>query len=215
MPAIARVEPGALPPTLSRGERVSRPALGTTGSWPVSRSISNRSHPMKHVFPRLIAVVQGVAAMVITAVSAPSAVGAEMGRIFASPEAAVAALANGVATTNRVELRSIFGPAIEELVNPDSVQAANEFSNFATALGAKHPRDLGRRHRPVQYQRLQHGHDGLQDAQHRSHCQGGRVFTDWYGTAVLHRRSRCFHHGAVADPHRPDQGRPAGRARRA
>lgn len=73
--------------------------------------------------------------MVITAVSAPSAVGAEMGRIFASPEAAVAALANGVATTNRVELRSIFGPAIEELVNPDSVQAANEFSNFATALG--------------------------------------------------------------------------------
>ena len=31
--------------------------------------------------------------------------------------------------------------------------------------------------------------------------------------AELHRRPRRLHHRAVADPHRPDQGRPAGRAR--
>jgi hypothetical protein len=90
---------------------------------------------MKRVFSGLIAVVQAVAAMVTVAVSAPSASGAELGRAFASPEAAVTALASAVSTTNRVELRSIFGPAVEELVNPDSVQAANEFSSFATALG--------------------------------------------------------------------------------
>ena len=41
----------------------------------------------------------------------------------------------------------------------------------------------------------------------------GALFTDWYGAAELHRRPRRLHHRAVADPHRPDQGRPARRAR--
>ena len=40
----------------------------------------------------------------------------------------------------------------------------------------------GRRHRLVQRQRLQHGHDGLPHAQHRPHrARKARVFTDWYG----------------------------------
>ncbi len=31
---------------------------------------------------------------------------------------------------------------------------------------AEHPRHLGRRHRLLEHQRLQPGHDGLQDAEH-------------------------------------------------
>ena len=60
---------------------------------------------------------------------------AETGRTFASPEAAVAALARAVSTTNQTELHAIFGPAADDLVNPDPVQAANEFAAFASALG--------------------------------------------------------------------------------
>ena len=77
----------------------------------------------------------------------------------------------------------------------------------------QHPRHLGRRHRPVQHQRLQPRHDGLQDAQHRPHRQGRRAVHRLVRAAELHRRPRRVHHRAVADPHRPHQGRPAGRAR--
>ena len=60
-----------------------------------------------------------------------------------------------------------------------------------------------------------HGHDGLQDAQHRPHRQGRRAVHRLVRPAELHRRPRRVHHRAVAHPHRPHQGRPAGRARRA
>jgi hypothetical protein len=60
---------------------------------------------------------------------------AEIGKTFATPEEAVAALADTVLTTNRAELRAIFGPASDELVNPDAVQAANDFAAFAAKLG--------------------------------------------------------------------------------
>ena len=59
---------------------------------------------------------------------------AETGRAFATPEAAVAALASAVSTTNQTELRAIFGPAADDLVNPDPMQAASEFASFAAAL---------------------------------------------------------------------------------
>jgi hypothetical protein len=60
----------------------------------------------------------------------------ETGRLFATPEAAVAALTSAVMATNRAELRGIFGPAADGILNPDAVQAANEFADFAAALGA-------------------------------------------------------------------------------
>ena len=53
---------------------------------------------------------------------------------FASPELAVAALAEAVKTTNHAALRQLFGPAIEDLINPDRVQAANDFATFSKAL---------------------------------------------------------------------------------
>ena len=60
--------------------------------------------------------------------------GVETGRTFATPEAAVTALAQAVSTTNRDELRAIFGPSAGDLINPDPVLAANEFATFAAAL---------------------------------------------------------------------------------
>lgn len=59
---------------------------------------------------------------------------AETGRTFATPEAAVAALLDAVRTTNTTMIRDIFGPAAEDLVNPDPVQAANEFTQFMDRL---------------------------------------------------------------------------------
>ena len=63
---------------------------------------------------------------------------ADTGRTFATPEDAVAALANAVQTTNRADLRAIFGPASDDLVNPDAVQAASEFATFAAAFTNSH-----------------------------------------------------------------------------
>jgi hypothetical protein len=61
--------------------------------------------------------------------------GVETGRTFATPEAAITALAQAVSTTNRDELRAIFGPSAGDIINPDPVLAANEFAAFAAALG--------------------------------------------------------------------------------
>ena len=40
----------------------------------------------------------------------------------------------------------------------------------------------------------------------------GAIFTDYYGQQIVHGRARRLHHRPVADPHRPAEGRPAGRA---
>jgi hypothetical protein len=82
---------------------------------------------MKHIIP-------GWFAIALALLAAVQANGAESGKTFASPEAAVAALASAVKATNRAELHAIFGPAVERIVNPDAVQAANEFAAFAAAL---------------------------------------------------------------------------------
>lgn len=57
-----------------------------------------------------------------------------VGKTFATPEAAIAALADAVQTTNRAALHEIFGPMTDDLASPDPVQAANEFAAFAAAL---------------------------------------------------------------------------------
>ena len=77
---------------------------------------------------------------------------------------------------------------------------------------AEHPRHLGRRHRRLQHQRVQPRHDGLPDAEHRQHRQRRRDVHRLVRPAELHRRSRRVRHRPVADPHGPDEGRPAGRA---
>jgi hypothetical protein len=58
----------------------------------------------------------------------------EAGLLFATPGEAVAALSRAVSTTNRAALDSLFGPAVQDLVNPDEVQGAAEFADFAAAF---------------------------------------------------------------------------------
>jgi len=77
---------------------------------------------------------------VVLAIASVSAVGAravEMGRGFATPEEAVSALTRAANAENSTELRDIFGPAVEDLKNSDTVQATNELEAFAGKLNAK------------------------------------------------------------------------------
>lgn len=56
------------------------------------------------------------------------------GKKFATPEEAVAALRAATAAADTNALKAIFGPASEELQNPDRVQATNELNSFSSAL---------------------------------------------------------------------------------
>lgn len=53
---------------------------------------------------------------------------------FATPKEAVAALERAASELSWTKLRDIFGPALDEIANPDRVQATNEVAAFATAL---------------------------------------------------------------------------------
>jgi hypothetical protein len=90
---------------------------------------------MKHLIPNSIFTACRARGIVLAFFAAAQLNAAETGKTFATPEEAVAALAGAVQTTNHIELRAILGPAAEDLVNPDAVQAANEFAAFAAALG--------------------------------------------------------------------------------
>ncbi len=56
------------------------------------------------------------------------------GRDFAKPQEAVAALEHAASAASLAELRAIFGPGLDEIANPDRVQATNEVALFAAAL---------------------------------------------------------------------------------
>jgi len=64
------------------------------------------------------------------------AVESGMAKPFNSPAEAVTALAEAVHTTNRVAFTALFGPETERLVNPDTVQGAQELAEFAAAFNA-------------------------------------------------------------------------------
>lgn len=89
---------------------------------------------MKHTFPKSIFTPRRALGLALALFAAAQVNAAEVGKTFATPEAAVAALASAVTTTNRADLHAIFGPAADDLMNPDAVQAANEFATFAAAL---------------------------------------------------------------------------------
>jgi Protein of unknown function (DUF2950) len=90
---------------------------------------------MKHLIPNWFSTARRALGFALALFAAAQVNAAETGKTFATPEEAVAALAGAVSTTNRAELHAIFGPAADDLLNPDAVQARNEFSTFATALG--------------------------------------------------------------------------------
>ena len=78
----------------------------------------------------------------------------------------------------------------------------------------EHPGHHARRRRLLERRRLQPRHDGA-DAQHRPHRARGHALHRPLRAADLHAGPRRLHHRPAADPHRPDDGRPAGLAGRA
>jgi len=63
---------------------------------------------------------------------------AEFGKTFTTPEDAVAALAAATSAKDTVALHALFGPAGDDLENPDRVQATNELNTFTAAFGQSH-----------------------------------------------------------------------------
>ena len=66
-----------------------------------------------------------------------AAVAADAGKPFATPEAAVAALVAAANAEDTNAFRTIFGPAVAEIQNPDRVQAADELKEFTSALNQR------------------------------------------------------------------------------
>ncbi|HEU0038506.1 MAG TPA: DUF2950 domain-containing protein [Verrucomicrobiae bacterium] len=66
--------------------------------------------------------------------AAITASAADIGKTFATPEAAVAALVAAASAEDTNALRVIFGPLAEDIQNPDRVQATNELSAFNAAV---------------------------------------------------------------------------------
>ena len=62
---------------------------------------------------------------------------ADIAKTFATPEEAVASLKAGVQALDPEILRSLFGPMVTEIQNPDRVQATNELQAFAAAMDEK------------------------------------------------------------------------------
>jgi len=72
-------------------------------------------------------------ALVLALGVAVAARAADIGKTFATPEEAVAALRAAASANDSNAFREIFGPVGVEIENPDRVQAANELSAFNTA----------------------------------------------------------------------------------
>ena len=89
---------------------------------------------MKHIFPNLISTPRRALGFALALCAITQLAAAETGKTFTTPEEAVAALAREVKNDNRPELFAIFGPGAQDLVNPDPVQATNEYAAFAAAL---------------------------------------------------------------------------------
>jgi hypothetical protein len=71
----------------------------------------------------------------------------------------------------------------------------------------RHPRYLRRRHRADEYQRLLVRCNGIQDAEHRSHRQGGYDVHRLLRRAKLHCRKVDFYHWAMHIAYWPFQSR--------
>src|SRR5512137_1382755 len=77
--------------------------------------------------------------LLVLALNAPQASrAADTAKTFGTPEEAVAALGAAVQFPDSAALRALFGPAHEDIENPDRVQATNEFTAFAAAFAASH-----------------------------------------------------------------------------
>ena len=70
------------------------------------------------------------------AVTSAAAAEATTGKVYATPEEAVAELKVATANADTNAMRVIFGPAVNDLQNADRVQATNDYARFHAALTA-------------------------------------------------------------------------------
>ena len=94
-------------------------------------------------FPRITTLGCALAVLIsVTSTASAAAVRTpsqhETGKVFASAESAVQALAGVAKTKNRAELRAILGPQSEDLQMSDQAQAEAEMSEFAAAFDSGH-----------------------------------------------------------------------------
>jgi hypothetical protein len=96
-------------------------------------------NPMKtqNTALQLPALVLAICSWVLPNVASTAAAAASP-QEFPAPEAAVAALQQAVATTNRSALTTLFGEVSRQLVNPDEVQGAIELACFTAAFQEQH-----------------------------------------------------------------------------
>jgi hypothetical protein len=84
------------------------------------------------VFPRLSLILALGLAFPVVIHAAPDA--PTIGKVYATPEAAVAELKVATSNADTNAMRAIFGPAYVDLQNADRVQATNDFAKFSQAL---------------------------------------------------------------------------------
>ena len=82
-----------------------------------------------------ILIMAGLAYAVLSVTAVRAADDSQPAR-FATPEQAVAALTKAVTAKDTNALRSIFGPALDEIANPDPVQRDHNLTLFAGRLAA-------------------------------------------------------------------------------
>src|SRR5689334_12357382 len=91
----------------------------------------NVSKASRSVLSRLGLVL--ALALCVTAYIEAAPKNAEIGRVYSTPEGAIADLKNATANADTNAMRKIFGPAADDLLNPDRVQAANDLAKFNAA----------------------------------------------------------------------------------
>jgi hypothetical protein len=96
---------------------------------------TSRENALTTALLRMRGFIKHQILMLALALGAAVAAGAaETGKIFATPEDAVSALVRAASAADSNALRVLFGPAVEDLENPDRVQATNEHRAFSAAF---------------------------------------------------------------------------------
>ena len=101
------------------------------------KTYSNNS-PMNSLKRFILSMAWRTLSLVLL-VSAPLAMSAaETGKAFPTPEDAVSALAAAASAQDANAFRVLFGPAAEDLANPDRVQATNDLKEFISRFNQSH-----------------------------------------------------------------------------
>ncbi len=95
-------------------------------------------YPMNFVKRIFLSVAARTLCLALVASALPAMSAAETGKAFATPEEAVSALAAAASAQDTNAFRTLFGPAAQDLQNPDRVQASSDLKEFTLAFNQAH-----------------------------------------------------------------------------